>query len=102
MHLWLHEIRKMYFYGNYEDGNDLIDSNGADCQMNFEAELTTQGVDITELSTNYSAGVNYTIDSSQSITQAAIVIDFSTVKTKLKVGALLSLDLQFVHNKYRA
>jgi hypothetical protein len=87
-------------YGNYEDGNDLIDSNGADCQMNFEAELTTQGVDITELSSSYSAGVNYTIDSSQSITQAAIVIDFSTVKTKLKVGALLSLDLQFVHNKY--
>ena len=53
-------------YGNYEDGNDLIDSNGADCQMNFEAELTTQGVDITELSSSYSAGVNYTIDSSQS------------------------------------
>ena len=87
-------------YGNYEDGNTLVDSNGSDCQMNFEAELTTENIDLTEISTSYSSGVNYTIDSSQTITQAAIVMDLSSINTKLKTGAFLSFDLQFAHNKF--
>ena len=87
-------------YGNYEDGNTLVDSNGSDCQINFEAELTTENIDLTEISTSYSSGVNYTIDSSESITQSAIVMDLSTISTKLKTGAFLSFDLQFAHNKF--
>ena len=87
-------------YGNYEDGNDLIDSNGSTCQINFESELTTQNIDLTEISTSFANGVNYTIDTTETIAQSAIVMDLSTVKTKLKAGAFLSLDLQFSHNKY--
>ena len=51
-------------------------------------------------STSFANGVNYTIDTSETIAQSAIVMDLSTVKTKLKAGSFLSLDLQFSHNKY--
>jgi hypothetical protein len=87
-------------YGNYVDGRNIIDSNGVNTDIGFAASLNTKAIDIESIPTTFATGVNYTIDSAQSIPASAVILDFSSVSSKLKTGSFLGIDITYIKNKY--
>tara|TARA_R110000764_G_scaffold31459_4_gene71956 strand:- start:2901 stop:7736 length:4836 start_codon:yes stop_codon:yes gene_type:complete len=87
-------------YGNYEDGRDVVDSNGVNCRMTYAAELNSQDIQSDTIETTSVTGINYTIDTTQTITGSAIDMDFSGVKSNLKLGAFLGVTITYIKNKY--
>jgi len=87
-------------YGNYEDGRDIIDSNGINCRITYSAELTDVPISSDEIDTTFSAGLNYTIDTTQVIPSSTVILDLSGVKNNLKIGAFFGISLTYLKNKY--
>ena len=87
-------------YGNYEDGRDVVDSNGVNCRMTYAAELNSQDIQSDTIQTTSVTGINYTIDTTETITGSAIDMDFSGVKSNLKLGAFLGVTITYIKNKY--
>jgi hypothetical protein len=93
-------IANRLMYGNYEDGRDVIDLNGINCQMLFEAETTSTAIDVSEVSTSLLSGIPYTIDVSRTVPSSAVSIDYSSIANKLKSGAFLNFEFTFVWDSY--
>ena len=88
------------FYGNYHDGRNLLDSNGSQSHMVFEAEKVSTEIEVTDLNPTFVSGINYTIDGSKTVSKSTISIDFSIIASKLKSGAFLSFDFTFSFDSY--
>lgn len=87
-------------YGNYKDGRDVVDSNGVNCRIDYVADLVSKSVITSDIATTFSAGVNYTIDTTESIPQSAVVLDLSNVKGNLVEGANLTINFTYIKEKY--
>jgi hypothetical protein len=87
-------------YGNYEDGRDVVDSNGVNCRMTYAAELTNQDIQSDTIETTSVTGIDYTIDTTETITGSALSMNFSGVKSNLKLGAFLGVTITYIKNKY--
>ena len=87
-------------YGNYHDGRNLIDANGSNSQMTFETEKVSAGIDVEDLTTTYTSGVNYTIDTNKTVANSTVSIDLATVSGKLNSGAFLDFTFTFSWDSY--
>jgi len=87
-------------YGNYVDGYNMVDSDGSNCQMTFEAERVSTNIETNDFSPTLVNGVQYTIDTPETIANSTVSVDLSDIATKLKSGAVLDFDFTFIHSKY--
>ena len=87
-------------YGNYVDGYNMIDADGNSCQMTFEAERISSNIETNDFTPTLVSGVQYTIDTPQTIANSTVSIDLSDISTKLKSGAVIDFDFTFISSKF--
>ena len=87
-------------YANYVDGYDLIDSDGDTCQMRFEAERVSVVIETFDFTPTLESGINYTIDTTQTISSSTVSVDFSDIATLLKSGAIIDFNFTFIHDSW--
>lgn len=84
-------------YGNYVDGYDLIDSNGQQVQLTYEAELVSNEINNTTLPTTL-AGTVYSLDTLHTVNDSAIIINFSDIN--LIQGSSLYFEITITHDSF--
>jgi len=85
-------------YGNYVDGYDLNDANGNPTRLEYSAELISEDLTSTELSTRTDSGT-YNIDTPAYVVSGSVMyIDLSGID--LENGAIINIDFQFDHNSF--
>ena len=84
-------------YGNYVDGYDLLDISGNPTKLEYTAELLTNEIGVSSITTLESSGA-YSIDGSLLINNSVLNINLSGVN--LKQGAILSFDFKFEHDSF--
>tara|TARA_Y100001937_G_scaffold127701_1_gene200774 strand:+ start:7152 stop:11987 length:4836 start_codon:yes stop_codon:yes gene_type:complete len=88
------------FYGNYVDGYNITSETGQDIAVNYNASLLSQSVDFEVLPNGVlTQGSTYSINPSTStvVQNSLCSFDLSSIATKLKQGATLSLTLRYQH-----
>lgn len=85
-------------YGNYVDGYDLVDKNGENVKFEYEAELIEEKIGTENVDDSSSVGV-YSIDTSTSVSNSVLNIDFNDVVTGtgLVSGAYITIDVTLEH-----
>jgi hypothetical protein len=81
-------------YGNYVDGFDLVDSNGADVRLGYEVEYTTENVGETQISPVFNDG-SYSIG--PAFVQPESIFSFDLSGVDLKAGGRLDFSIRFQH-----
>lgn len=84
-------------YGNYVEGYDMVDSNGSDVQLLYEASLTSESIGDATIPDSTTSG-NYTIDGAQTIGNSVFQIDLTGLT--LVSGGAISIDITFTHNTF--
>lgn len=84
-------------YGNYVEGYDLIDKNGANVKFEYYTDLVTKDIGLYNLNDSFAVG-NYSINGSQSITDAVVYIDFAGMN--LNAGASFTITVSFEHASF--
>lgn len=86
-------------YGNYIDGYDIVDENGADVYLDYDLSLVTE-----ELSAGEIEGVlsdnTYSINGNITVTDARATVDFGGPEIELVEGAQIGIALDYVHDQY--
>jgi hypothetical protein len=88
-------------YGNYVEGYDLIDKNGANVMLGYFLNGISERKGVSSLNdaTSFISG-NYNINGAQTIADSVIQINFSSVTDPilgLVQGALINIDFTFTH-----
>ncbi len=88
-------------YGNYIDGYDLIDYQGATCQIEYTVGLISEDLGETEIQATIGS-VDYDILSRGiSVTSnGQLLFDLSSVKGDFKKGSSLSFEIDFEHSQF--
>lgn len=84
-------------YGNYLEGYDLLDKFGNTVKFEYYTTLRTEDIGLTEITNNLSSG-NYTINGSQTITDAVLDVDLSGIP--LTEGSSITIDFSFSHSAF--
>jgi hypothetical protein len=80
------------FYGNYKDGNNLIDSDGSPVNLVMNASLKSEDFGYEFGNTSLDSST-YSIETpSKSVDNSAIVVDLTGIE--LKAGGAISIDLE--------
>jgi len=80
------------FYGNYKDGYDIVDSNGRQIDIEFNASLVSQELGYLEVPAVTSSSVyNIVPPAPQTYLKTLITVDFTGVE--LKSGNAIGIDL---------
>ena len=87
-------------YGNYEDGRDVVDSNGINCRMTYVADLNTEEIQTADIGTTLGNGLNYTVDTNQSVPNSALLLNLASVESNLKTGAILAVSISYQKDRY--
>jgi len=83
-------------YGNYIDGFDIVDENGAPIYLDYDLELISESLSADEITATLSSQT-YTIDGSVTISNARFTIDFGGDNIVLEEGAQIGFSFNFVH-----
>lgn len=84
-------------YGNYLEGYDLLDKFGNTVRFEYYTTLFSEEIGLTDIPNDLSNG-NYTINGSQTITDAVLDIDLSGIP--LTEGASITIDFSFSHSAF--
>ena len=84
-------------YGNYVEGYDLIDENGAPIMFEYFTTLVSENIGTTSADTNLASG-NYSIDGALSVPDSVVYIDLDG--KNLVEGSAISLDLTIAHDQF--
>jgi hypothetical protein len=84
-------------YGNYVEGYDLVDENGAPIMFEYFTTLVSEDIGITDTDTNLESG-NYSINSSTSVTDSIVYVDFSD--KALVAGSAINIALALDHAQF--
>ena len=84
-------------YGNYVEGYDLVDQNGAPMMFEYFTTLVSEDIGLTDTDTSVQAG-NYSIDGAENIPDSIVYIDL--VDKILIAGSAISLDLTIDHAQF--
>ncbi len=87
-------------YGNYEDGRDVVDSDGVNCRMNYVANLNTEEIQTSDIGTSLGSGLDYTIDTTQTVANSTLILDLAGVSTTLKSGAVFAASISYQKDRY--
>ena len=87
-------------YGNYEDGRDVVDSDGVNCRMNYVADLNTEEIQTADIGTSLGSGLDYTIDTTQTVANSTLILDLAGVSTTLKSGAVFAVSISYQKDRY--
>jgi len=82
-------------YGNYADGYDIVDKNGADIYLDYDLDLISESLSSDEI-TGTLSNFTYSIDGSNEIINATATVDFGGDNISLVVGAQIGVDFTFV------
>jgi hypothetical protein len=84
-------------YGNYVEGYDLIDVNGAPLMIEYSTALVSEEIGVTTVDTNTQSG-NYSIDGPLNIPNSVVYIDLEG--RNLVNGAAINLDITLAHEDW--
>lgn len=84
-------------YGNYLEGYDLLDRFGNAVKFEYYTTLRTEDIGLTEIPNELNSG-NYTINGSQTITDAVLDVDLSGIP--LTEGSSITIDFSFSHSAF--
>ena len=84
-------------YGNYKEGYDLVDSTGADIQLDYFVEGKSDLIGLTTLDTTLSDGT-YGFGSVGTVSDSIFEIDFGT--NELKAGSAITIVLSFAGSNF--
>ena len=86
-------------YGNYIDGYDIVDENGAQIYLDYDLELISESLSAAEIDADLS-DATYTIDGSVTVPQAKFSIDFGADEVQLVEGAQIGFAFNYVSAIY--
>jgi len=86
-------------YGNYIDGYDIVDENGAQVYLDYDLELISEPLDAAEI-TGTQSNATYTIDGSVTVNQAKFEIDFGGEEIQLIEGAQIGFAFNYVSAQF--
>lgn len=84
-------------YGNYVEGYDLIDRNGANVKLEYYTELVSEPIALSSLPFTLTPS-DYTIDTFQTIPDSVISIDFNGID--LVQGSSININFKYEHNSF--
>ena len=84
-------------YGNYVEGYNLFDTNGALIQINYVPQLISEDIGLEFLPDNPANG-DYTIDIPHNVINCIVQVDLTGID--LVEGALLSIDVTLSHESF--
>lgn len=84
-------------YGNYIEGYDLIDLNGAPLRIEYSTALVSEEIGVTTVDTNTQSG-NYSIDGPLNVPNSVVYIDLDG--KDLVEGAAINLDITLEHEDW--
>ena len=86
-------------YGNYIDGYDIVDDNGAQIYLDYDLELISESLSAAEIVATLS-DATYTIDGSVTVPQAKFSVDFGADEVQLVEGAQIGFAFNYVSAIY--
>ena len=86
-------------YGNYIDGYDIVDENGAEVYLDYDLSLVTENLSAGEIDADL-GDFTYSIDGQVTVTNASVTVDFSGDNIQLIEGAQIGVAFNFVSNQY--
>ena len=86
-------------YGNYIDGYDIVNEDGADIYLDYDLELISESLASDEI-TGTLSNFTYSIDGSNTINNATLTVDFGGDNIILEDGAQIGVDFTFVSAGY--
>ena len=86
-------------YGNYIDGYDIVDENGAEVYLDYDLSLVTENLSAGEIDADLD-DFTYSIDGQVTVTNASVTVDFSGDNIQLIEGAQIGVAFNFVSNQY--
>lgn len=86
-------------YGNYIDGYDIVDENGAEVYLDYDLSLVAENLSAGEIDADL-ADFTYSIDGQITVTNASVTVDFSGDNIQLIEGAQIGVAFNFVSNQY--
>lgn len=86
-------------YGNYIDGFNIQDENGAPIYLDYDLELISESLSNEEITATLSDQV-YTIDNAITIPNARFTIDFGGDGIILEEGAQIGFNFNYVHYSF--
>ena len=84
-------------YGNYDEGYDLIDGNGAAVKLEYYTELISKDVGVVPVPHEFTAS-DYYIDGLHSVPSSIISMDFSGIS--LVAGSAINISFRFEHESF--
>lgn len=84
-------------YGNYVEGYDLIDLNGAPLRIEYSTALVSEEIGVTTVDTNTQSG-NYSIDGPLNVPNSVVYIDLDG--KDLVEGSAINLDITLEHQDW--
>jgi len=84
-------------YGNYVEGYNLIDVNGAPLMIEYSTDLVSEEIGVTTVDTNTQSG-NYSIDGPLNVPNSVVYIDLDG--RDLVEGAAINLDITLEHEDW--
>ena len=86
-------------YGNYIDGYDIVDENGAEVYLDYDLSLVTENLSAGEIDADL-GDFTYSIDGQITVPNASVTVDFSGDNIQLIEGAQIGVAFNFVSNQY--
>ena len=83
-------------YGNYVDGFDIVNTDGAPIYLDYDLELISEELSADEIIATLS-DQSYTIDVPTTITNAKFTIDFGGDQVVLEEGAQIGFNFNYIH-----
>ena len=86
-------------YGNYVDGFDIVNTEGAPIYLDYDLELISEELAADEIIATLS-NQSYTIDVPTTITNARFTIDFGGDQVVLEEGAQIGFNFNYIHASF--
>ena len=87
-------------YGNYLEGYDLVDENGADLNLDYYVEYEGDAVNFIEFGISYDNGQNSILGTQPAITYSNQIAEFDLTGVSLVAGTQLYFRLDIEHNSF--
>ena len=87
------------FYGNYIEGYNMFDENAQAVQLVYEADLVTEIIGDSDLTTATETG-NYNINGSTNVADSVLEIDLGSLTFPLLAGGALNIDVTLTHSQF--
>lgn len=87
-------------YGNYVDGYDLVKADGNSINLDYSLEVISEDIGYKAIPVTYDAGVDYTIDPTDTVTVSASEINIDLTGIPLLNETYISISFNLVHSSF--